>query len=62
MTIKESFDDYREVKGIRIPFTAVVRRDNAVMVERTITDVQINVAFPPAFFQQGPVGGPRCPR
>ena len=49
-TASLSFDDYRDVKGIRIPFTAVVRRDNAVMFERTITDVQINVAFPPTFF------------
>jgi hypothetical protein len=52
VTIRESFDDYREVQGLRIPFTAVVRRDNAVMVERTITDLQINVAFPPAFFRK----------
>ena len=50
MTVRESFGGYREVKGIRIPFTAVVRRDNAVLFERTITDVQINVAFPPTFF------------
>ena len=52
VAIRESFDDYREVKGIKIPFTAVVRRDNAVMVERSITDLQINVAFPPAFFRK----------
>jgi len=51
-TMKESFDDYRSVGGVRIPFTAVVRRDNAVMLERTITDVQINVTFPPTFFQK----------
>jgi zinc protease len=51
-TIKESFDDYREVQGIRVPFTAVVRRDNEVMLERTLTDVQINVTFPPTFFQK----------
>jgi hypothetical protein len=50
--VKESFDDYRDVKGIRIPFTAVVRRDNAVMLERTLTDVQINVTFPPSFFKK----------
>jgi len=50
VSIKESFDDYREVKGVRIPFTAVVRRDDAVMIERTLTDVQINVTFPPGFF------------
>ena len=50
VTVRESFDDYRDVAGIRIPFTAVVRRDNAVMLDRTLTDVQINVTFPPAFF------------
>jgi len=50
--VKESFDDYREVKGIRVPFTAVVWRDNAVMLERTLTDVQINVTFPPSLFQK----------
>ena len=52
VTVKESFDDYREVKGLRIPFTAVVRRENAVMIERTITDVQVNVTLPPTFFQK----------
>jgi len=52
VTMKESFDDYREVKGLRIPFTAVVRRENAVMIERTITDVQVNVTLPPTFFQK----------
>jgi len=52
VTVKESFDDYREVKGIRVPFTAVVWRDNAVMLERTLTDVQINVTFPPSLFQK----------
>jgi zinc protease len=52
VTVKESFDDYRDVSGIRIPFTAVVRRDNAVLLERTLADVQINVTIPPAFFQK----------
>ena len=62
VTVKESFDDYRDVTGIRIPFTAVVRRDNAVLLERTLTDVQINVTIPPDVLPEGPVGGPRCPR
>jgi len=52
VTIREEFGDYREVKGIQIPFTAVVRRDSAVVLERTLTDVQINPAFPPTFFQK----------
>jgi hypothetical protein len=52
VTVREHFDDYRDVKGIRIPFTAVVRRENAVLLERALTDVQLNVAFPPTFFQK----------
>jgi hypothetical protein len=52
-TIRESYADYRDVKGVKIPFTAVVRRDDAVMMERTITDVQINVTFAPRFFEKG---------
>jgi zinc protease len=52
VTVRESFDDYRDVQGIRFPFTAVVRRENAVLLERTLTDVQLNVAFPPTFFQK----------
>ena len=51
-TVKESFADYRDVKGIRIPFTAVVRRENDVLLERILTDVQLNVTFPPTFFQK----------
>jgi zinc protease len=52
-TVRESYADYRDVKGVKIPFTAVVRRDDAVMLERTITDVQINVTFAPGFFEKG---------
>jgi zinc protease len=52
VTVRESFADYRDVQGLRIPFTAVVRRENAVLLERTLTDVQVNVTFPPAFFQK----------
>ena len=53
-TVKESFGNYRDVKGIQVPFTAVVRRENAVMLERTLTDVQMNVTFPPALFEKLP--------
>jgi len=52
VTLRESFDDYREVKGVKVPYTAVVRRDDAVMFERTITDVQVNAVFPPKFFMK----------
>ena len=53
VTIRESYADYRDVKGVKIPFTAVVRRDDTVMLERALTDVQINVTFPARFFEKG---------
>jgi zinc protease len=51
-TMTESFDDFRPVKGVQFPYTAVVRRDAALVLERMLTDVQVNVTFPPAFFQK----------
>jgi len=51
-TMTESFDDFRSVKGVEFPYMAVVRRDAALVLERKLTDVQINVTFPPAFFQK----------
>jgi hypothetical protein len=52
VTVRESYADYRDVQGVKIPFTAVVRRDDTVMLERTLNDVQINVTFPPRFFEK----------
>lgn len=52
VTFRESFADYRDVEGVKMPFTAVVRRDDTVMLERTLTDVQLNVTFPPRFFEK----------
>jgi zinc protease len=51
-TVTESFDDFRPVKGVQFPYMAVVRRDAALVLERRLTDVQVNVTFPPAFFQK----------
>jgi hypothetical protein len=51
-TMTESFDDFHTVTGVQFPYTAVVRRDAALVLERTLTDVQVNVTFPPAFFQK----------
>jgi zinc protease len=51
-TMAESFDDFRSVKGVQFPYMAVVRRDAALVLERKLTDVQVNVTFPPAFFQK----------
>jgi zinc protease len=51
-TMTESFDNFQSVKGVQFPYTAVVRRDAALVLERTLTDLQVNVTFPPAFFQK----------
>jgi hypothetical protein len=39
---EERFSDYRSVEGIRIPFSAEVRRDGRPLLDRTLTRVVIN--------------------
>lgn len=51
-TITETFGDFRAVGGIQVPYTAVVRRDAVLLLERTLIDVQVNVSVPPAFFDK----------
>jgi outer membrane lipoprotein-sorting protein len=49
-TTVEEFEDYRDVGGLSVPFRAVVRRDSAPLLARTITQVQVNVDLPPGIF------------
>ncbi len=49
-TTVEEFDDYRAVDGLWVPFKAVVRRESAPLLERTITRLQVNAALPPGIF------------
>jgi hypothetical protein len=52
VTMTEAFDDYRPVHGVWFPYSAVVKRDAALVLERRLFDVQVNVTFPPTFFRK----------
>ncbi len=51
-TTTETFGDFREVAGLQVPFRAVIWRDQTPVLERTIRAFDINVTFPPSFFQK----------
>ena len=48
--VTESFEDFRAVDGLQIPFRSVVRRGTTLLFERVITDVQVNVPMAPRIF------------
>ena len=45
----ETYDDYREVSGLRIAFHARVEREG-MTIDRKVTSVYVNVALPAAAF------------
>ena len=47
---EEEFSDFRDVGGIKVPFTAVVRVNGAVTLTRVARSVEYNVALDPALF------------
>jgi zinc protease len=42
MTAEESFSDYRDVDGIKVPFTAELTHDGRTVLTRVLTDVKFN--------------------
>ncbi len=49
---EESYSDYRAVDGIQVAFKTVVRRGAAVILERTLTDLKINVPIDESLFKR----------
>ncbi|HEX5107929.1 MAG TPA: pitrilysin family protein [Vicinamibacterales bacterium] len=49
---EESFSDYRQVGGLRVPFQAFVSRDGRVIVKRTLTKISFNETIDPAMFER----------
>jgi zinc protease len=49
---EETFNDYRTVNGISLPFKATVKRGGVVLLERQLTSVQINAPIPDGLFQK----------
>ncbi|MCX6552023.1 MAG: pitrilysin family protein [Acidobacteria bacterium] len=48
----ETYDDFRLVDGLLVPFSAVVRLGAVPILERTLTDYRVNVELDPAIFQK----------
>jgi hypothetical protein len=49
--VEETFSDYREVEGVRIPFRGT-RKIGTQSVERQSTDVKVNVPIEPSLFKR----------
>ena len=49
---QESYSDYRVVDGIQVAFKTIVRRGAAVILERTLTDLKINVPLDASLFKR----------
>jgi len=49
---EEDFSDYRDVEGLKVPFTTVVRVAGEVTVRRTVHSVEYNVPLDPALFSR----------
>jgi hypothetical protein len=47
---EEEFSDYRNVDGIQVPFTTVVRRSGQQVLRRVVNSVEFNVPLDPALF------------
>ena len=47
---EEEFSDFRDVAGLKVPFSAVIRVSGQVAVRRTIRTVNYNVSLDPSIF------------
>ena len=47
---EETFSDYRDVRGVKVAFKAVIRRPGAPVVERVVQSFQYNVPIDAALF------------
>jgi outer membrane lipoprotein-sorting protein len=50
--VEEVFSDYRNVDGVRVAYTATVRRGGQPILERHVTDIKINAAIDPGLFKR----------
>jgi zinc protease len=48
--VEERLGDYRTVDGVQIPYSAVIRREGTVVMERTVRSVELNIPLDAALF------------
>ncbi len=52
VNVEEIYSNYRDVNGLKVPFTTEVRRDGAPAVHRTLRTFEFNVSLDPAVFNK----------
>jgi zinc protease len=52
VTVEEIYSNYRDVNGLKVPFTTEVRRDGAPAVQRTLRKFEFNVPVDSALFSK----------
>ena len=52
VNVEEIYSNYRDVKGLKVPFTTEVRRDGASAVQRTLRTFEFNVPVDSALFNK----------
>jgi zinc protease len=52
VNVEEIYSNYRDVHGLKVPFTTEVRRDGAPAVQRTLRKFEFNVPVDPALFNK----------
>ena len=52
LNVEEIYSNYRDVKGLQVPFTTELRRDGAAAVHRTLRTFDFNVAVDPGLFEK----------
>jgi hypothetical protein len=49
-SMEETYSDYRAVDGVQVAFKAVIRRNGAPFLERTVQTIEFNVPLDPGLF------------
>ncbi|MGH9348498.1 MAG: insulinase family protein [Vicinamibacterales bacterium] len=52
MLAEESFSDYREIDGVKVPFVAALSHDGRPVLTRTLTDVRFNAPIDARLFSR----------
>jgi zinc protease len=52
VSVEEIYSNYRDVNGLKVPFTTEVRRDGAPAVQRTLRKFEFNVLIDSALFSK----------
>ncbi len=50
----ELYSDYRDVKGVKIPYKTVVKQGGKIGADVTVTDVKVNPGIPEAWYKKPP--------